>query len=201
VSPARRAARKTPPRKNPPREAASRTSAGQAPAASRAGEPRRCWLVKSNPGSYSIADLERDGRTAWDGVRNYQARNILRDEMQPGDPVLYYHSSVEPMAIVGRARVAGPARPDASAFDRADDHYDPDSDPADPRWFERDLVHVETFAVPLDRRLLTAERALADMLLLQRGSRLSVQPVTPRQYEAVLALSARAARTARTTRA
>jgi predicted RNA-binding protein with PUA-like domain len=165
--------------------------------ARRAGKPRRCWLVKSNPASYSIADLERDGTTAWDGVRNYQARNILRDEMQPGDPVLYYHSSVEPMAIVGRAQVSGAARPDASAFDRQDDHYDPDSDRADPRWFERDLTHLETFAVPLERKLLTAERALADMLLLQRGSRLSVQPVTARQYDAVLALAARAARTMR----
>jgi predicted RNA-binding protein with PUA-like domain len=161
------------------------------PAARRAG--RRAWLVKSNPDSYSIHDLERDGRTAWDGVRNYQARNILRDGMRPGDPVLYYHSGVEPMAIVGRARVAGAARPDPSAFDRKDDHYDPDSDPEHPRWFLVDLAHVETFAVPLERARLQAERALAGMMLLQRGSRLSVQPVTRSEYDAVLRLAKRAA--------
>jgi predicted RNA-binding protein with PUA-like domain len=147
--------------------------------------------VKSNPASYSIHDLERDGVTAWDGVRNYQARNTLRDEMRPGDPVLYYHSSVPPMAIVGVAEVAGPARPDASAFDRKDDHYDADSDPAEPTWYEVDLRHVRTFAVPLERKRLLAEKKLARMQLLQRGSRLSVQPVTRAEYEAVLALARR----------
>jgi predicted RNA-binding protein with PUA-like domain len=149
--------------------------------------------VKSNPASYSIQDLQRDGTTAWDGVRNHQARNILRDEMRPGDPVLVYHSSAEPMAIVGLAEVAGPARPDPSAFDRRDDHYDPDSDPDDPTWFLVDLRHVETFPVPLERARLAEAKALAGMMLLRRGSRLSVQPVTPREHDAVLALARRAA--------
>jgi predicted RNA-binding protein with PUA-like domain len=144
--------------------------------------------VKSNPVSYSIHDLERDGTTEWDGVRNYQARNILRDEMQPGDPVLVYHSSADPLAIVGLAEVAGPARPDPSAFDRKDDHYDADSDPDDPTWYLVDLRHVRTFAVPLERARLGAQRALSGMMLLQRGSRLSVQPVAPSEFDAVLAL-------------
>ena len=147
-----------------------------------------CWLVKTDAASYSIADLQRDGTTAWSGVRNYQARNTLRDEMQPGERVLFYHSSTEPMAVVGTAEVASKPRPDQTAFDKRDDHYDPDSDPADPTWWLVDLRHVETFARPVTREQLAASPALRKMVLLQRGSRLSVQPVTPAEYAAVLAL-------------
>jgi len=154
----------------------------------------RCWLVKSDAASYSIADLQRDGTTAWSGVRNYQARNTLRDQMKVGDRVLFYHSSTEPMAIVGTCEVASQPRPDETAFKRSDDHYDPDSDPADPTWWLVDLRHVETFAAPVTRERLAREPACRSMVLLQRGSRLSVQPVTPAEYAAVLALAARAAR-------
>jgi predicted RNA-binding protein with PUA-like domain len=122
-------------------------------------------------------------------VRNYQARNTLRDEMKPGDPVLFYHSSTDPMAIVGTCRVASQPRPDETAFDKRDDHYDPDSDPAEPTWWLVDLRHVETFARPVTREELSAVPALRKMVLLQRGSRLSVQPVTRAEYEAVLALA------------
>ena len=158
--------------------------------------PRRCWLVKSEPTSYSIHDLERDGVTGWDGVRNYQARNTLRDEMRPGDPVLVYHSNADPMAIVGLARVAGPARPDPTAFDPRDHHFDPDSRREDPTWFLVDLAHVETFAVPLQRATLAARPDLAGMMLLRKGSRLSVQPVTDEEFEAVLELERALARAA-----
>jgi len=169
------------------RPAARKASAGRSGA-------RRCWLVKSDPESYAIADLERDGTTGWDGVRNYQARNTLRDEMAMGDRVLFYHSGVEPMAIVGRCEVASRPRPDETAFRRGHEHFDPDSDPAEPTWWLVDLRHVETFAVPLVRERLAREPALRGMVLLQRGSRLSVQPVSPAEYDAVLALARRAAR-------
>jgi predicted RNA-binding protein with PUA-like domain len=147
------------------------------------------WLVKSDAASYSIDDLRRDGTTPWTGVRNYQARNTLRDEMQVGDRVLFYHSSTDPMAIVGTCEVASTPRPDPTAFDRKDDHYDADSDPADPAWWLVDLRHVETFAQPLTRERLAKEPALRSMVLLQRGSRLSVQPVTAAEFAAVLALA------------
>ncbi len=163
------------------------------PVRTRPAAGRRCWLVKSDPESYSIADLERDGVTGWDGVRNYQARNFLRDQMAVGDRVLFYHSGVEPMAIVGTCEVASRPRPDETAFRRGHEHYDPDSDPADPTWWLVDLRHVQTFAAPLTRAMLAREPALRRMVLLQRGSRLSVQPVTPVEHEAVLALARSAA--------
>ena len=177
-----------------PKPAAKSKPAGKpkAPAKSKAAAGAagvRCWLVKSEPSSYSIDDLRRDGTTPWTGVRNYQARNTLRDEMKPGERVLFYHSSTEPMAVVGTAEVASQPRPDPTAFDKRDDHYDPDSDPADPTWWLVDLRHVESFARPVTREELSASPALRKMVLLQRGSRLSVQPVTAAEFAAVLALA------------
>ncbi len=169
-------------------------------AAPRRGAPRsgtaagRAWLVKTEPGSYSIDDLRRDKVTPWDGVRNYQARNTLRDAMRPGEAVLVYHSGTEPMAIVGLAEVASASRPDPTAFDRRDDHYDPDSRREAPTWFLVDLRHVETFPAPLTRDVLSAEPALSGMELLRRGSRLSVQPVTAKELAAVKALARGASR-------
>ena len=153
-----------------------------------AGE-RHHWLVKSDPDSYGIADLERDGATLWTGVRNFQARNTLRDEMAVGDPVLIYHSSADPMAIVGVAEVSGAARPDETAFDRKDDHYDPKSKRESPTWFAVELRYVTTFARPVTRERLAAQPALKKMVLLQRGSRLSVQPVTTPEFAAILKLA------------
>jgi predicted RNA-binding protein with PUA-like domain len=150
---------------------------------------RKHWLFKSNPGSYSIDDLARDGVTGWDGVRNFQARNLLRDEMSPGDQVLIYHSSVDPMAIVGLAEIEGEARPDETAFEKGHHHYDPKSLKSGPTWFLRDVRYVETFPVPLERALLAEQKELKDMMLLRRGARLSVQPVTPAEFKAVMALA------------
>jgi len=181
---ARRAAAPAPRRAPAAREAPARPAAG-------AG---RAWLVKSEPSEYSIADLQRDRVTGWDGVRNYQARNLLRDALRPGDPVLFYHSNAEPLAIVGLARVAGPPRPDETQFRKGHPQHDPDSRPEDPAWWLVDLEHVQTFAVPLERERLAAEPALAGMELLRRGSRLSVQPVTPAELQAVLALARRLAK-------
>ncbi len=147
----------------------------------------RNWLMKSEPGVYSIDDLERDGRTSWEGVRNFQARNFLRDEMQPGDRVLFYHSSAEPPGVAGLARVARAGYPDPSALDPADDHYDPKATAGEPRWYMVDVEFVEKFpeVVPLDA--LRQAKGLEKMLVINR-SRLSVQPVTDEEYEIVVRL-------------
>ena len=154
---------------------------------------RRYWLVKSEPDVYSIDDLKRDGKTMWDGVRNYQARNLMRDDMSVGDPVLFYHSNAKPMCIAGLAEVSSASYADPTAFDRKDKHYDPKSNADEPTWMLVDIQHVETFAAPLPRDVLADEPALTDMILLRRGSRLSVQPVTAAEYKAVRALAKRVA--------
>jgi len=148
----------------------------------------RYWLVKSEPDVFSIDDLARaeNQTTHWDGVRNYQARNMLRDEMQVGDSVLYYHSNAEPTAIVGTARVVRSAYPDFTAWDDNDPHFDPKSSRENPRWFMVDIQLVEKFAEPLTLQFLRTLPELKDMVLLQKGSRLSVQPVTAEQYAAIV---------------
>ena len=148
------------------------------------------WLVKSEPESFSFDDLCRapGRRTGWGGVRNYQARNFLRDTMRVGDLVLVYHSNAEPSGVAGVARVSGPARPDPTQFDPADDHFDADSDRADPTWFEVEIeavARLETF-VSLDD--LKREPRLERMLVVQRGQRLSIQPVQVGEWRVVLAL-------------
>jgi len=182
VSPARRKAVPARTAKARPRVVA-KSAAPARPAGS------RFWLVKTDAASYSIADLQRDGVTPWTGVRNYQARNTLRDQMKPGDRVLVYHSSSDPLVVAGVAEVASLPRPDETAFKKSDDHYDPDSDPSDPTWWLVDLRHVETFKAPVTRERLALEPRCKRMVLLQRGSRLSVQPVTPEEYATVLELA------------
>ncbi len=149
---------------------------------------RRYWLFKSEPESYSFVQLQRDRSTFWNGVRNYQARNLLRDEIQVDDGVLFYHSNAEPMAIQGIARVTRAGYPDPTAFEANSPYHDPDSDPADPRWFQVDIACVAPFAEPVTRDRCKAEPALRDMVLLQRGSRLSVQPITAGEWRAILKL-------------
>ena len=149
---------------------------------------RRHWLFKSEPDVYAYDDLERDGRTSWEGVRNHQARNLLRDEVKEGDGVLFYHSSAKPMAIAGVAVVVGEARPDPTQFDRKSKYHDPKSDPAAPTWFLVDIAPVARFEEPLTRDALKDDRELADMMLLRRGSRLSIQPVTKEEWTRILAL-------------
>lgn len=147
------------------------------------------WLVKTEPGTYSIEDLERDGRTEWDGVRNYQARNFMRDAMRPGDPVLVYHSNTDVLGIYGLAKVAGEAHPDSTQFDASSPYHDEDSDPDDPRWWCVDLEHEETFSAPVTRDVMKETPALADMSLLRRGMRLSVMPVGEPEFETVRKLA------------
>ena len=149
---------------------------------------RRYWLFKSEPETYGFDRFQEEGRTFWSGVRNYQARNLLRDQIAVGDGVLFYHSSAEPMAIAGIAKVVKAGYPDPTAFDPKDDHYDPDSDPKAPTWFVVDIECVAGFREPLTRERCKQEPALRDMVLLQRGSRLSVQPVTGPEWRTILQL-------------
>jgi len=142
--------------------------------------------VKSEPGSYSLDDLERDGSTCWEGVRNYQARNLMR-EMSGGDLVLFYHSNADPPGAAGIARVVREAYPDHFSWDQDSRYFDPKSSPDEPRWWMVDLGFVERFArfVPLAE--LKADPALAGMLVTGK-SRLSVQPVEAVDFETVVAL-------------
>ena len=156
--------------------------------AKRASASRSHWLFKSEPETYGWQHLVRDRRTFWGGVRNFQARNLLRDSIKKGDGVLFYHSSAEPTAIVGVAEVVADGYPDPTQFDRASPYFDKDSPRDAPRWYCVDIVPVTALAVPLDRDRLRAEPALADMMLLKRGARLSVQPVTAAEWRTVLRL-------------
>lgn len=153
---------------------------------------RNYWLVKSEPETFSFDDLMKaPGKTThWDGVRNYAARNHLQ-AMKKGDLVLFYHSSAKPAAIVGVAEVAREAYPDASAFDKADSHYDPKSKPDAPSWFMVDIKAVEPLArqIPLDEVKKT--KGLENMALVRLG-RLSVQPVTKAEFDIVKRLGAKA---------
>src|SRR5262249_10194563 len=139
---------------------------------------RRYWLLKSEPSSYSIDDLERDGTTGWEGVRNYQARNFIRDDMKPGDGVLFYASNAEPTGVTGLAQVARGGYPDPSAFRPDHKYFDPKSDEASPTWYTVDVRFVEKFPEIVALATLKATPGLEAMVVLQRGSRLSVQPVT-----------------------
>jgi predicted RNA-binding protein with PUA-like domain len=152
---------------------------------------RRYWLVKTEPDVYSIEDLEREGVTEWWGIRNYQARNFMRDEMSPGDRVLVYHSQTKILGVYGIAEVAGPAHPDSVQFDPRSDYYDEKSTREDPRWWCVDLEHVATFNEPVTRDELKEEPGLADMKLLARGTRLSVMPVEKAEFELIEKMSRR----------
>lgn len=143
------------------------------------------WLFKSEPDCYSIEDLKRDKTAFWDGVRNYQARNLLRDTIKVGDGILYYHSSCDPMAVVGTAEVVKAGYPDHTAFDPKSDHYDAKSDRANPAWFMVDIKFKQLFANPVLRDALKSDKRLAKMTLLQRGSRLSIQPVSAEEWRIV----------------
>jgi predicted RNA-binding protein with PUA-like domain len=145
----------------------------------------RYWLLKSEPESYSIDDLEKDGRTGWDGVRNYQARNIMRDDMKVGHLALFYHSSSEPPGVAGVARICGLARPDETAWEKGNHHFDPKASPENPIWLQVDVEFVAKFAnyIPLDE--LKASRELDGIMVCKRGSRLSVQPVDAPHFEAI----------------
>lgn len=146
------------------------------------------WLFKSEPDEYSIDDLAADGTTRWDGIRNYQARNLLRDEVAVGDEVFFYHSSCAQPAIAGIARVVREAYPDPSQFDPDSPGFDSKSAPDKPRWFCVDVRFVHAFTPPLVGKWLRQFPELADMVLFHRG-RLSIQPVRPSEWRFILTLA------------
>ncbi len=145
--------------------------------------------MKSEPGTYSYADLIRDGRTMWEGVRNYQARNFLRDEVANGDLVLFYHSSTQPVGVAGIARVCSDPYPDPTQFDAKSSYFDPTAKRGDPRWMLVDVEPVEKFDSVVMLSDLKADTDLADMLVVQKGQRLSVQPVEKRHFKRVLVMA------------
>ncbi|MES2178357.1 MAG: EVE domain-containing protein [Gemmatimonadota bacterium] len=151
--------------------------------------PRRHWLVKSEPDVFSFDDLlARPGKTThWDGVRNFQARNTMRDDMKKGDLVFFYHSSTEPPAIVGVAEVVKDGYPDPTAFDANDSHFDVKSKTESPTWFMVDIKAVKKLKTPLSLGELRGMKGLEKMTLLQKGSRLSVQPVSESEWAIIYA--------------
>jgi len=152
----------------------------------------RHWLFKSEPDSFSIADLERVGAEEWSGVRNFQARNLML-EMKPGDPGFFYHSSVQPVGIAGICEVAARAHPDSTQFDRKSEYYDGRSKPDDPTWWCVDVRFVRAFPRLITLDELRAIPNLAAMPLLRKGQRLSVQPVSPQEWKLILKLAAQTA--------
>jgi predicted RNA-binding protein with PUA-like domain len=153
--------------------------------------PIKYWLMKSEPNCFSIDDLaaEKNKTTHWDGVRNYQARNFMRDDMKKGDKVLFYHSNAKPPCVAGVAKIVKESYPDFTAFDPKERHFDPKSKHENPRWFMVDIKLVKKLKRPLSLAELRTVKSLDGMVLLQKGSRLSVQPVTKKQFETVCKLS------------
>ncbi len=149
------------------------------------------WLMKSEPDVFSIDDLAKVKASLWDGVRNYQARNFMTSGMQIGDEVLFYHSNAEPSGIAGRARVVGAAEPDPSQFDKKSEYYDPKALRATPRWFGIKVAFVEKFPKVISLVDLRQEKPLKDILVIKRGQRLSIQPVTEKEFQWICQMAKR----------
>ena len=146
------------------------------------------WLMKSEPGNYSIDDLKADRVTWWDGVRNYQVRNMMRDDFQKGDLAFFYHSECKEPGIVGIMTVASGAYRDPTAFDPKEKYFDPKSDPENPRWLMVDIRYRRKLKRPITLKELRTHDELAEMPLLRRGNRLSITPVTPGQWAFIMSL-------------
>lgn len=155
--------------------------------------PHRYWLFKSEPSAYSYDDLEAedDQTSEWDGVRNYQARNFMRDDMCLGDYVLFYHSNARPPGVIGIARIVREGYPDDSAWNPDSRYYDPKSDPSNPTWMMVDIKAEKRLPRFISLNELKANPALSDMLVTKRGQRLSIQPVTAAEWAEVLAMAER----------
>jgi predicted RNA-binding protein with PUA-like domain len=153
--------------------------------------PRRYWLMKCEPAAYTIDDLARDGRTTWEGVRNYQARNFMRDEMQTGDGVLFYASNADPSGVTGLAEIVRAGYPDHFSWTNGHKYYDPASSEAAPVWYMVEVGFIERFPVTLPLDVLKSTKGLEKMMVTQKGSRLSVQPATKAEYDIVARLGRR----------
>ena len=149
------------------------------------------WLMKSEPSEFSIDDLREcpEETAPWDGVRNYQARNMMRDEMQPGDRAFFYHSNCTEPGIVGIVEITKAGYPDPTAFDPRDQHYDPKSDPNHPRWFLVDVTFVGKLNRALTLAELKAQETLAELPLVRRGNRLSIMPIKAAEWEFICSLA------------
>ena len=146
------------------------------------------WLMKSEPDAYSIDDLERDGREKWDGIRNYQARNMMRDDMKIGEEVFFYHSNCKEPGIVGVARVVSESYPDPTQFDKKSRYYDAKSSADNPRWCLVDVEFVRKLTRNIALTELKAQKALDDMILTRKGNRLSIMPVARKHWNKILSL-------------
>ncbi|MDA1128187.1 MAG: EVE domain-containing protein [Chloroflexi bacterium] len=151
---------------------------------------KRYWLFKSEPSAYSFDDLmnEPDGWAEWDGVRNYQARNLMRDDMKVGDGILFYHSNAKPMSVVGIASVVREGYDDSHGLDPKDDHYDPKATKENPIWSMVDIKGERALGRPVTLDEIKLNPKLKDMLLIRKGMRLSIQPVTKEEFDEVIAM-------------
>ncbi len=146
------------------------------------------WLMKCEPAAYTIENLERDGKTSWEGVRNFQARNFIRDEMKEGDKVLFYASNADPSGVTGVAKIVRAAYPDKFATKKGHKYFDPRATPDDPIWYMVDIAFVEKFPAIVSLDTLKATRGLEEMGVIRKGNRLSIQPVTAREFDIVVKL-------------
>ncbi len=149
----------------------------------------RHWLIKSEPDVFGIDDLAKVGREPWNGVRNYQARNFMWKEMKPGDLALFYHSNAKPPGVTGIARVVGEPYPDPTQFDPMSDYYDPKSKLENPRWWLSDFEFVAKFDEMITLQALKADSLLSEMMVCQRGTRLSITPVENLHFKRVCKLA------------
>jgi predicted RNA-binding protein with PUA-like domain len=152
---------------------------------------KKYWLMKCEPAAYTIADLERDGTTSWEGVRNYQARNFMRDQMQVGDAVLFYASNADPSGVTGLATIARAGYPDQFSWKKGHKYFDAASSKDKPLWFMVDIAFEEQFADTVPLQTLKDTAGLEDMVVTKKGSRLSIQPVTKAEYAIVVRLGRR----------
>ena len=144
------------------------------------------WLMKSEPDTYSIDDLQSFGVDHWDGIRNYQVRNFFRDQMQVGDQAFFYHSNCKEPGIVGTMEIVSKAYPDHTAFDPSEKYFDSKSDPENPRWLMVDVRYIRHLDMMITLGELRQQKQIADMKLLQRGNRLSVLPLSKMEWQYIL---------------
>lgn len=143
------------------------------------------WLMKSEPDVYSIDTLKKEKKSLWDGIRNYQARNFMMNDMEVGDQVLFYHSNAKPPGVAGLATISGAAVPDPTAFDKKSKYFCEKSTKEKPRWFCTEVKYKKKFKtyIPLDE--LKTKKGLEDMMVIRKGARLSIQPVTKKEFDIV----------------
>ena len=143
------------------------------------------WLMKSEPDAYSFEQLKKDKTTLWDGIRNYQARNFMMQEMSVGDQVLFYHSNTKPPGVIGLAKISKPAVPDPTAFDKKSKYFDEKSDKKNPRWFCVEVQYLKAFKNYVSLDEIKATTSLKDMKVVQRGMRLSIQTLTKKEFDKI----------------